>query len=117
VFWAIAYDTEYAMVDREDDRKLGIKTSALLFGARDVAMVMLFQGLFVATLVYIGWRFGLGVYYFAGLVVAAALAATQYLLIRDRSREGCFRAFMHNNWVGAVVFAAFVAEFSFPSPF
>jgi 4-hydroxybenzoate polyprenyltransferase len=117
VFWALAYDTEYAMVDREDDRKLGLRTSALLFGARDVAMVMLFHGLFIATLVYIGWRFGFGVYYFAGLAIAAALAATQYRLIRDRSREGSFRAFMGNNWVGGVVFAAFVAEFSLPAPF
>jgi 4-hydroxybenzoate polyprenyltransferase len=116
IFWAIAYDTEYAMVDRDDDRKLGIRTSALLFGARDVLMVMLFHGLFFATLAYIGWRFGFGVYYFAGLAAGAALAATQYRMIRERSREGCFRAFMHNNWVGAVVFAAFVAEFNFARP-
>jgi 4-hydroxybenzoate polyprenyltransferase len=117
VFWAMAYDTQYAMVDREDDRRLGIKTSALLFGARDVTMVMLFHALFIATLAFIGWRFGFGVWFFGGLAVAAALAASQYQLIRDRSREGCFRAFMHNNWVGAMVFAAFVAQFSFPRPF
>ncbi|HUF21148.1 MAG TPA: 4-hydroxybenzoate octaprenyltransferase [Burkholderiales bacterium] len=114
VFWTMAYDTQYAMVDREDDRKLGIRTSALLFGDRDVAMVMLFHGLFFVTLAYIGWRYGLGVYYFFGIGFAAALAASQYLLIRERTREGCFRAFRHNNWVGAMVFAALIAEFSFP---
>ncbi|MEX0960818.1 MAG: 4-hydroxybenzoate octaprenyltransferase [Burkholderiales bacterium] len=114
VFWTMAYDTQYAMVDRDDDRKLGIRTSALLFGDRDVAMVMLFHGLFFATLAYIGWRYGLGLYYFCGIGFAAALAASQYLLIRERTREGCFRAFRHNNWVGAMVFAALVAEFSFP---
>lgn len=114
VFWTMAYDTQYAMVDREDDRKLGIRTSALLFGDRDVAMVMLFHGLFFVTLAYIGWRYGLGVYYFFGIGFAAALAASQYLLIRERTREGCFRAFRHNNWVGAMVFAALIADFSFP---
>lgn len=117
VFWAVAYDTEYAMVDRDDDRKLGIKTSALLFGARDVSMVMLFHGLFIATLAFIGWRYGLGIYYFTGLVVAAALAASQYELIKNRTREGCFRAFLHNNWIGAMIFAGLVAEFTFPKPF
>jgi 4-hydroxybenzoate polyprenyltransferase len=114
VFWTMAYDTQYAMVDREDDRKLGIRTSALLFGDRDVAMVMLFHGLFFVTLAYIGWRYGFGAYYFFGIGFAAALAASQYLLIRERTREGCFRAFRHNNWVGAMVFAALIAEFSFP---
>ncbi|MGH7949575.1 MAG: 4-hydroxybenzoate octaprenyltransferase, partial [Candidatus Binataceae bacterium] len=116
VFWAIAYDTEYAMVDRDDDRKIGIKTSALLFGANDVTMVMLFHGLFIVTLAFIGWRYGFGAYYFIGLAVAAALAAWQYTLIKSRSREGCFRAFLHNNWIGAMIFAALVAEFRLPKP-
>lgn len=110
VFWAIAYDTEYAMVDREDDRKIGIRTTALLFGRRDIAMVMLFQALFIAVLVAVGLVYHLGIVYFIGIAGAAMLAAWQYRMIRDRSREGCFRAFRHNNWVGGAVFAGLVAE-------
>jgi 4-hydroxybenzoate polyprenyltransferase len=110
VFWAIAYDTEYAMVDREDDRKIGIRTSAILFGRHDVAAVMSFHGLFVATLSLVGWQLGLGVPYFAGVAVAAGLAGWQYRLIRSREPARCFRAFRHNNWVGAAVFAGIAAE-------
>ena len=115
VFWAIAYDTEYAMVDRDDDIKLGIRTSAILFGRYDVAMVMLFHGLFILTLAVAGWASGLGLYFAAGLVVTAILAGFQYRWIRDRTREGCFRAFRHNNWLGGVVFAGIVADYSLPS--
>ena len=111
VFWAIAYDTEYAMVDREDDRRIGIKTSAILFGNLDVAMTMLSHALFIALMVVIGVRARLGIGYFVGLAVAASLVAYQYVLIRDRTREGCFKAFVHNNWVGAAVFAGLIAEF------
>jgi 4-hydroxybenzoate polyprenyltransferase len=113
IFWTMAYDTQYAMVDRDDDRRLGVRSSALLFGKRDVAMVMLFHALFIATLLFIGWRYGFGVFYFGGIGMAGALAASQYLLIWERTRDGCFRAFRHNNWVGATVFAALIAEFSF----
>jgi 4-hydroxybenzoate polyprenyltransferase len=116
VFWAIAYDTQYAMVDREDDRRIGIKTSAILFGSLDVAMTMLAHALFFVLMVVIGVRANLGVGYFVGLVVAASLAAYQYVLIRDRTREGCFKAFLHNNWVGAAVFAGIVAEFIWRVP-
>ena len=114
VFWAIAYDTEYAMVDRNDDIKLGIRTSAILFGRYDVAMVMLFHGLFILTLAVAGWASGLGLYFAAGLVVTAILAGFQYRWICDRTREGCFRAFRHNNWLGGVVFAGIVADYSLP---
>ena len=117
VFWAIAYDTEYAMVDRDDDIKVGIRTSAILFGRYDVAMVMLFHGLFIVTLVVVGWAEGLGLYFAAGLLLTAMLAARQYRWIRDRSREGCFRAFRHNNLVGGVVFAGIVADDSLPRMF
>ncbi len=116
VFWAIAYDTEYAMVDREDDRKVGIRTSAILFGARDVAAVMAFHALFIAAMIFAGWRLGLGFWYYFGLSLAAALAACQYLMIRDRDPAGCFKAFLHNNWVGAAVFAGIGAEYLFPRP-
>lgn len=116
VSWTIAYDTEYAMVDREDDRRIGIKTSAILFGAWDVALTMLFQAIFIALLVVIGVRAQLGVGYFAGVAVAALFAGYQYVLIRDRTREGAFQAFLHNNWVGAAVFAGLVAEFLWRVP-
>jgi 4-hydroxybenzoate polyprenyltransferase len=111
VFWAIAYDTEYAMVDRDDDVKLGLKSSAILFGRFDVAGVMLSHALFLLCMSYVGFRAGCGLGYFAGLVFAAGVAAYQYLLIRGRSRDGCFRAFMLNNLLGAAVWGGIVAEF------
>jgi 4-hydroxybenzoate polyprenyltransferase len=110
-FWAIAYDTEYAMVDRDDDVKLGLKSSAILFGRFDVAGVMLCHTLFLITMAYIGYWARCGVCYFSGLIVAAGIAAYQYLLIRDRRREACFKAFMLNNFVGAAIFAGIVTEF------
>ena len=110
-FWAIAYDTEYAMVDRDDDIKLGLKSSAILFGRFDVAGVMLCHALFLLTMAYIGYWARCGVGYFSGLVVAGGIAAYQYLLIRERRREGCFKAFQLNNLVGAAIFAGIVAEF------
>lgn len=114
VFWAVAYDTEYAMVDRDDDLKIGIRTSAILFGRHDVAMVMLFHALFLLTLGVVGWYEGLRVFFVSGLVIAALLSTWQYAMIRDRSRDGCFRAFRHNNWVGGVVFAGLVLEYNAP---
>jgi len=117
VFWAIAYDTEYAMVDREDDRRIGIRTSALTFGRFDVAAVMACHALFLAVLAVVGWKFRLGPYYYAGLAVAGALAARQYVLIRDRDPGRCFRAFLQNNWVGAAVFAGLLAHYHLPRPF
>ena len=100
VFWAITYDTEYAMVDRDDDIKLGLKSSAILFGRFDVAGVMICHGVFLMCMVYVGFAAQCGVGYFSGLIVAACIAAYQYLLIRERRREGCFSAFMLNNFVG-----------------
>lgn len=117
VFWAVAYDTEYSMVDREDDRKIGIKTSAITFGRQDVTAVMICHAMFLLMLAWIGWRYALGIYFFAGLLMAAGLAATHYQMIRDRDPDSCFRAFRHNNWIGAMVFAGLVASFRFPKPF
>ena len=117
VFWALAYDTEYAMVDREDDRKISIKTSAITFGRHDVTAVMICHAMFLLILAWIGWRYALGIYFFAGLLLAAGLAATHYQMIRDRDPESCFRAFRKNNWIGAMVFASLVASFWFPKPF
>ncbi len=115
VFWAIAYDTEYAMVDRDDDSKLGMRTSAILFGRYDVAMVMTFHGLFIVTLAAAGWIDGRGFCFYTGLLLTALLAAWQYRWIRDRTRDGCFHAFRHNNWVGGVVFAGIVADYALPA--
>jgi 4-hydroxybenzoate polyprenyltransferase len=112
IFWAIAYDTEYAMVDRDDDKKIGIRTSAILFGQFDVAMVIVFHALFLITLAVVGWYLTLGPFFYAGLLFAALLAGSQYRMIRDRSRVGCFRAFNHNNWVGGVVFAGLVVDYA-----
>ena len=108
IAWTIAYDTEYAMVDRADDVKLGIKTSAILFGRFDVAAVMLCHGVFLAIMCWVGWRLSLEWPYYAGLACAAALVAYQYFLVRGRDRERCFRAFLDNNWLGFVVFVGIV---------
>ena len=110
VLWTIAYDTEYAMVDREDDMRIGIRTSALFFGRFDVAAVMACYGGFIAAMAAIGaWqRFGLAFY--AGLVVAAGIAVRHYYMIRSRTRDDCFAAFLHNNWVGAAVFAGIALD-------
>ena len=110
VLWTIAYDTEYAMVDREDDRKIGIRTSAILFGRFDVAAVMVLYALFIAALVAIGLWQRFGIFYYVGVHVAALFAAWHYVMISERSRERCFKAFLHNNWIGAAVFAGIAAD-------
>jgi 4-hydroxybenzoate polyprenyltransferase len=110
VFWAVAYDTAYAMVDRDDDIRIGIRTSALTFGRFDVAAVMLCYAATLLILGWIGWTLRYGAPYFAGLFVAAGIAAYHYTLIRERERMKCFKAFLHNNWIGAAVFAGLVAE-------
>jgi 4-hydroxybenzoate polyprenyltransferase len=111
VCWAIAYDTEYAMVDRDDDMRLDIKTSALLFGVFDVAAVMACHALFLAIMAGVGAWLKLGLLYFLGLVLAALCVVMQYQLIRTRLREACFKAFMNNNWMGAAVFAGLALDY------
>ena len=108
--WVLAYDTEYAMVDRDDDLKIGIRTSAITLGRFDVAAVMAFYAAYLALWAAIGVHLGLGAAYFAGIASAAALAGWHFTLIRDRSRDGCFRAFRLNHWVGLAVFAGVVAD-------
>ena len=110
VFWALAYDTEYAMVDREDDLKIGIRTAAITFGRFDVVAVMLCYAITLGILAAVGWNLRYGAGYLGGLVVAAAVAGYHYTLIRDRKREDCFVAFRHNKWFGAAIFAGIVAE-------
>jgi 4-hydroxybenzoate polyprenyltransferase len=111
VFYSFAYDTEYAMVDREDDARLGLRTSALALGRWDVAAVMASYAAMLALLALTGWLGALAWPYYAGLGVAAAMMAWHWRLIRDRSRDGCFRAFMHNNWVGGAIFAGIALSF------
>lgn len=113
VFWAVAYDTEYAMVDRDDDLKIGIKTSAITFGRYDVAIVMLCYAVFLLLWLACGWYLGLRYWFVAGLLVAAGCAVYHYTLIRARERMPCFAAFRHNNWLGAAVFAGVVLDFAF----
>ena len=113
VFWAVAYDTEYAMVDRDDDLKIGIKTSAITFGRYDVAIIMLCYAVFLLLWLACGWYLGLRYWYVAGLLVAAGCAIYHYTLIRARERMPCFAAFRHNNWLGAAVFAGVVLDYAF----
>jgi 4-hydroxybenzoate polyprenyltransferase len=111
-FWILAYDTEYAMVDRDDDLGIGIQSSAITFGRFDVAVVMASYAACLAIMTALGVRLGMGLPYFAGVAVAAGIAAYHWFLIRDRDREGCFRAFRHNNWLGFVLFAGVAADFA-----
>ena len=110
MLWAIAYDTEYAMVDRDDDVKIGVQSSAILFGCYDVAGVMIAHALFLGLMAWIGWWQLRDVLYFGGLAVAGGLVLYQYRLIRGRTREGCFKAFLNNNWVGCVIFIGLAAD-------
>jgi 4-hydroxybenzoate polyprenyltransferase len=111
VFWAVAYDTEYAMVDRDDDIRLGVHSSALLFGKFDVPAVMACYASALMLLAAVGQMVGLGWIYYTGLLVAAGVVRYHYLLIKDRNRDGCFAAFRHNNWFGAAVFTGVVLDF------
>ena len=111
LFWVIAYDTAYAMVDKPDDLKIGIKTSAITFGRFDVMGIMLCHACFIAIMLVIGQLQQMNLAYYAGLMVAAGLITYQYTLIRNRDRALCFKAFLHNNWVGMVVFIGIALDF------
>lgn len=111
VVWTVAYDTEYAMVDRDDDIKLGLKSTAILFGELDRLMVGILQILFIATLILLDRRLSLGIYYYLGIAVASGLLIYQQYLIRDRQRDNCFEAFLINHWVGAAIFVGIVLEY------
>ncbi len=111
VLWATAYDTIYAMVDREDDLKIGVKSTAILFGDSDRLITGIIQVLFLVALVLAGQSAGLGGYYYFGLLLAAGLLLYQQYLIRDREPPACFQAFLNNNWVGAAVFGGIVLDY------
>ena len=105
LLWTVAYDTFYAMVDRDDDLKIGVKSTAILFGDMDRMMTGCLQGMVVLALLMLGGRAELGSLYYCGVAVVAGLFCYQQWLIRDRQREACFRAFLNNNWVGMALFA------------
>ena len=111
IAWAIAYDTEYAMVDRDDDLKIGIKSSAITFGRFDVLAVMICYGLTILLLAIAGRWLLLGKVYYVGLALATCVAGYHYFLIRMREKSTCFKAFLHNNWFGFFVFAGLVAHY------
>ena len=111
LFWVLAYDTEYAMVDRDDDLRIGIRTSAITLGRFDVAGVMAFYGAYLVLWLVLGLELGLGRVYAIGIVLAGLQIGWHFALIRGRTREGCFRAFRANHWVGAAVFAGTVLSF------
>jgi len=111
IFWAIAYDTEYAMVDRDDDLNIGVKSSAITFGRFDVVAIMLCYGATLLLLGTVGYQLKLSFPYYAGLVVAGVVAVYHYYLIRGRTREKCFQAFLGNNWFGFSVFAGLLAHY------
>ncbi len=113
VFWAIAYDTEYAMVDRDDDLKIGIKSSAIFFGQYDVFAVMFCYAAMLGLLAYIGFVLGFGVFYNLGLLLALALILRQYQAIKNRVKANCFKAFLQNSWIGLAIFAGIAAQFYF----
>jgi 4-hydroxybenzoate polyprenyltransferase len=115
VFWAVAYDTEYAMVDRVDDLKIGIKTSAITFGRYDLAAIAVCYAATLAILAWIGWHRQMNVAFYGGLWVAAAIALYHLKLIRHRDPQQCFRAFLHNTWFGAAVFGGIVLNYVFRS--
>jgi len=112
VVWALVYDTQYAMADREDDLKVGIKSTAILFGRYDRLIIGLLQLLLLGLLAYVGYLAGRGVWYSIGLAAAAVLAIHHQYLIRDREPAACFRAFLDNNYLGMVVFLGFVADYT-----
>ncbi len=104
LFWVLAYDTEYAMVDRDDDLKIGIQTSAITLGRFDVAAVMAFYLVYLASWALLGRALGLGAVFLLGMAAAALQAAWHFTLIRRRERDGCFKAFRLNHWLGFAVF-------------
>lgn len=112
LFWVVAYDTEYAMVDRDDDVKIGIRTSAITFGRFDVAAVAICYAVYVAGMAWVGIAGSMGSLYFAGVAIAAAIALYHVWLIRDRERGACFRAFLHNHWLGLAIFGGIALDYA-----
>ena len=113
MIWAVIYDTFYAMVDREDDLKVGVKSTAILFGEVDLFVIAGLQALMLVALLLIGFRAGLSVWYYLSVAVAAILMAYHLWLARERQPAGCFAAFLHNHYIGMVVFIGIVLHYTF----
>jgi 4-hydroxybenzoate polyprenyltransferase len=113
VLWVVVYDTQYAMTDRDDDRKIGVKSTAILFGDSDRTIIAILQGLLLGSLALVGRNAELGPWYYIGLCAAALFCAYQAFLIRDRDAVNSFRAFLNNAWLGAAVFAGIVLDYTF----
>ena len=111
ILWALAYDTMYGMVDRDDDLKIGVKSTAILFGDMDRVLIAMIQVFVLLILIAVGARAGLGWPYYLGLGVAALLVVYQQMLIHTRSKEACFKAFLNNNWFGCAVFAGLAVDY------
>lgn len=112
LLWTVAYDTYYAMVDRDDDLRIGVKSTAILFGDADLLIIGLLQGLSLLCLVMVGNTLGLGPYYYAGLAAAAGFFVYQFWIARGRDRDACFRAFLNNHYAGLVIFLGLAADYS-----
>ena len=113
VIWAVIYDTFYAMVDREDDLKVGVKSTAILFGEVDIFIIAGLQLLMLVALVLIGYRANLSLWYFASVLIAGMMMAYHLWLARDRQPESCFSAFLHNHYIGMTVFIGIVLHYTF----
>ena len=111
LLWTVAYDTQYAMVDREDDLKIGIRSTAILFGDADRLMIALLQGMAVFTLYMLGHRLGLSWAYWLGVAAAAGLFVYQFLLTKERQPAECFKAFLNNQWAGMAIFAGLLLHY------
>ena len=112
LLWTVAYDTYYAMADREDDLKIGVKSTAILFGDADRLIIASLQGLALLCLLLAGARFELGIWFHAGLLVAAACFAWEYHKTRNRKPMACFNAFLHNHWAGLAIFVGIVLDYA-----
>jgi len=112
IVWSVIYDTLYAMVDRDDDLAVGIKSTAILFGKFDILVVGLLMGLMVAMLAFLGMALELAWPWYIGLLISAVLFTWQLFIVRGRDRDACFRAFLNNNWVGAVIFLGLLGHFA-----
>ena len=113
VLWATAYDTMYAMVDRPDDLRIGVKSTAILFGEADKVIIGIIQTLLILVLVLVGRQAELGAFYYLGVLVASGFSVYQQVLIRDRQRSACFKAFLNNSWLGCAVFSGIVMDYLF----
>ncbi len=114
IVWSTAYDTWYAMVDRDDDIRMGSHSTAILFGDLDLVIQGVLYAVFLGAMAMVGQRAGLGLAYWIGLGVAAVLVAWEFFLARHRGREACFKAFLHNNWVGMALFAGIAVALAWP---